>query len=97
VTEPLTPEEEAVLRESFAAGMRQDRSATVVFAREDIARLLATLDAARSTDEGLDVERLADAYDTVVQESAFYGLTTREFAEAIAREYAALAKTEAQS
>jgi len=52
VTEPLTPEEEAELRESFAAGMRQDRSATVVFAREDIARLLATLDAARATDEG---------------------------------------------
>lgn len=36
----------------------------------------------------LDVDRLARAYTAVAEESAFYGLTNREFAEAIASEYA---------
>ena len=56
---PLSAAEEAEIRESFAAGMRQGCTATAVFAREDIARLLATLDRERAA-PSLDVERLAE-------------------------------------
>ena len=91
--EPLTPEEEAALREDVVI-FGADNWATVGHVR----RLLATLDAARaahtpSAGEGLDVERLARAldapgvFDAPVDDAI--GL-----AEDIAREYAALRDSE---
>ena len=97
---PLTPEEKRELRESFAAGMRQDRNATAVFARADIARLLATLDRERAT-PSLDVERLARAlfawdrseHDWVVEgDWPLAEPRWRAVAGTIAAEYARLAE-----
>lgn len=48
---------------------------------------LAALAAPDTAPPALDADRLARAYDKVAEESAFYGLTSREFADAIAAEY----------
>lgn len=89
MTEPLTPEEEAVLRSDIATSRGTVRGWNTNAAR----RLLATLDADRA---GLDVDRLAEAMDNVDvpvtgdemddEDRAEH----RAYAAELAREYAAL-------
>ena len=67
---PLSAEEEAEIRESFAAGMRQGCTATAVFAREDIARLLVTLDRERAESSGTTRDALRERLHDMFGESS---------------------------
>lgn len=101
MADPLTPEEEAELRDLMALAIDD---ATVGVDR--LARLLATLDAARAVPAGLDVERLARdfaramyAVDRMLAEGSPEATAAlldpadepmrAEYAALIAREYAA--------